>query len=65
MFNWYGGQGRALSVIDAANHQCTWGVLGAAVRALGEYMREGERGVGGCYFIISDGMREVALGTLG
>lgn len=73
MFNWYGQQGRALSIINADNHQCTWGVLGAAVLALGEWVRA-EEGVGGgaaawgwrgCYFVVSDGMREVAMGTLG
>ncbi|KAA6414976.1 MAG: hypothetical protein FRX48_01727 [Lasallia pustulata] len=51
MFNWYGRQGTALSLLDTDNHQCTWGVLGAAVAGLAEFMREGGMGVGGCILL--------------
>ncbi|KAA6416284.1 MAG: hypothetical protein FRX48_01004 [Lasallia pustulata] len=52
----------ALHVWNANNHQITYGVLGAAVSALLDYMQQ--RGWGDCTFSIFDGPMQVGRGQL-
>ena len=66
-----------LTAMNAANHQTTWGVLGAAVGALLDWVENaGEVGAaaagtgpglgsGAAYFDIWDGGREVGVGQVG
>ena len=58
-----GENGQSLVTWDMNNHQHTYGVLGAAVSALMDFMRE--RGVGEAVFSIFDGGNEVGAGLLG
>ena len=65
-----GGAARGLELYtqNYGNHQQTWGVLGAAVAALQEYMISCEWNLGGggsVQFSLYDGGHEVAVGTLG
>lgn len=48
---------------NANNHQQTWGVLGAAISALQDYMNQ--NGYGQAAFYIFDGGIEVATGRIG
>lgn len=75
IFEWNGPQSLRLQVVNANNHQTTWGVLGAAVQGLRDFMltwpdepaRITEANVDGyaCYFTIVDGGNVVSLGTFG
>lgn len=58
-----GDNGLALMTWNTNNHQQTYGVVGAAVSALMDFMRE--RGAGEASFSIFDGGREVGAGVLG
>lgn len=58
-----GDDGQALITWNTNNHQQTYGVLSAAVRALMDFMRE--NGVGEVVFSIYDGPNEVGAGVLG
>lgn len=60
----HGHMGCALHVWNSNNHQFSWGVLGAALRALWEYMNANAR-YGGADFEVYDGVNEVALGVIG
>ena len=55
--------GLALQAWNANNHQVTYGVLGAALSALADYMNLG--GWGSCTFSIWDGGNQVGLGQVG
>lgn len=59
-----GHAGCSLHVWNTDNHQITWGVLGAALRALWEYMYANGK-YGGASFEVFDGFHEVALGVIG
>lgn len=59
-----GHMGCSLHVWNTNNHQITWGVLGAALNALWEYMYANARH-GGADFEIYDGPNQVALGAIG
>lgn len=63
MVKWVGDENLLLSVKNAANHQVTWGVLGAALMALSDYMSE--FGYGAASFGIFDGASQVGQGTIG
>ena len=63
-FTFYGGQGLVLRVWDTNNHQATYGVLGAAMHALWDYMNS-QTTFGAGAFVIYDGAVEVGKGTIG
>lgn len=56
--------GVALWVRNSNNHQLTWGVLGNALAAVGEFFEEG-CGWGAVQSAIWDGGNEVAQGNIG
>ena len=56
--------GLAIHVWNANNHQVSWGVLGAALEALWDFMGSGGRW-GEVEFRILDGGVEVGVGVLG
>ena len=60
---WVGEDDLLLFVKNAANHQVTWGVLGEALMALGDYMSK--FGYGAATFAIFDGNSQVGQGTIG
>ena len=65
VFSWPPGVNNlALHVWDTNNHQVTWGVLGAALSALENFMGDSDEW-GGATFLIYDGGVEVATGVLG
>lgn len=64
MFRWLGPNGIELHTQNANNHQTTWGVLGAAVMALGDYMHSFDV-YGAVDFNIWDGSHQVGQGTIG
>ena len=53
-----------LRMANTNNHQLTWGVLGAAIDALGEYMHQAVTGPGEGWFSVFDGQNEVGMGTI-
>ena len=55
--------GIVLSVANANNHQTTWGVFGAAIAALADYMEQ-NRVFGTVTFNIFDGSNQVGEGTI-
>lgn len=55
--------GIVLSIANANNHQTTWGVLGAAIFAIGDYMNE-NRFFGRIIFNIFDGTHQVGQGSI-
>lgn len=55
--------GYSLRVWYSNNHQTTWGVLGAAIEAITDFM--GQYGFAGGSFFIYDGGNEVGEGILG
>ena len=56
-------RGMVLRVANANNHQTTWGVLGAAMRALANFVIE-HGGFDTADFVIYDGENQVAMGVL-
>ncbi|MCJ1305346.1 hypothetical protein MMC08_008160, partial [Hypocenomyce scalaris] len=62
-FSWQGNNGITLSTMNTNNHQNTWGVIGAAIIALQDFMQE--NGYGGATFSIWDGPNMVGRGWLG
>ncbi|KAA6408379.1 MAG: hypothetical protein FRX48_08121 [Lasallia pustulata] len=74
-FSWEGQESLMLQVVNADNHQTTWGVLGAAVSALRACMIASESGSAGqgsalrwgyaAYFSILDGDNVVGVGMIG
>ena len=58
-FFWVGENGVSLKTINTNNHQQTWGVLGAALYALGDFMYKLGAEAWECYFTIIDGNAEV------
>ena len=62
-FAWQGAGGMFLTTENSNNHQQTYGVLMAALKALHEFMSQ--RGFGAAYFSIFDGGREVGMGAVG
>lgn len=63
IIRWVGEDDLLLTVKNAENHQVTWGVLGAALIALGDYMSK--FGYGAATFAIFDGGSQVGQGTIG
>ncbi|MCJ1298275.1 hypothetical protein MMC08_001064 [Hypocenomyce scalaris] len=63
VFQWNGEMGLALNVANSNNLQTTWGVLGAALTALEDYMQS-QNVWGSAQFTIFDGANEVGQGTL-
>lgn len=61
-FNWMGINGIAVEAMNANNHQLTWGVLGAALKALKQYMES--NGYRQAHFDIYDGENMVGKGLL-
>lgn len=55
--------GIVLSIANANNHQTTWGVLGEAILAIGDYMNQ-NRSFGTIVFYIFDGSRQVGQGSI-
>lgn len=64
MFQWATNTGYVLQAWSSNNHQTTWGVLGAAVTALFNYMTAGNI-YGAVGFRIYDGLNEVGGGQIG
>lgn len=64
IFNMHDPTGLVLNVANANNHQTTWGVLGAALSALKDFVAE-SGGFTSATFEIFDGVNQVATGTLG
>lgn len=62
VFRWAGEEGLELRVHNANNHQTTYGVLGAAMSALVDYM--GQNGYAAGSFKIYDGTNYVGDGTI-
>lgn len=50
-------------VMNANNHQITWGVMGAAMQGLSGYMRTGQM-YGAATFDVWDGVNQVATGVV-
>ena len=63
-FNWAGAAGLVLRTANANNHQQTWGVLGAALDALGAFTQQNQMVAGAAIFSIFDGMNMVGLGSI-
>lgn len=55
-------EGMLVSILNANNHQVTWGVLQAAIEALGDYMDQ--YGYGSVTFQIYDGQNQVGQGSI-
>lgn len=64
-FVWEGAGGLYLRTDNVNNHQQTYGVLAAALRALRDYMGVGGVGFGAAWFNIFDGGVEVGIGAIG
>lgn len=62
-FNWNGENGLVLNAWGANNHQTTYGVLGAAIKALTSYFDA--HGYGRATFLIFDGPNQVGEGIVG
>lgn len=62
LFTMEGANDLELYVANANNHQQTYGVLAAAMWALGDYM--GRVGPGGVTFSVYDGANQVAQGSI-
>ena len=60
-----GAQALTLSARDANNHHLTWGVLGAALEAVRDYMIQSGHGFGTAYFQIYDGDNQTGQGSIG
>lgn len=61
-FNWMGINGIAVEAINANNHQLTWGVLAAALKAVKQYMEA--NGYRQAHFDIYDGENMVGKGLI-
>ena len=57
-------EGLGIWVKNSNNHQLTWGVLGTALVAIGDYFEQ-NGGWGAVQFRIWDGDNEVAIGRIG
>lgn len=55
-------EGMLVSIMNANNHQVTWGVLQAAIEALGDFMEQ--YGYGSVIFQIYDGPNQVGRGSI-
>ena len=55
--------GIVLSIANANNHQTTWGVLGAAILAIGDFMNQNHI-FGAVTFNIFDGTTQVGQGSI-
>ena len=55
--------GTVLRIANANNHQTTWGVLGAAMSALSNFVKE-HGGFDRADFVIFDGENKVAMGEI-
>lgn len=62
-FSWDGDHGLSLNAWSANNHQTTYGVLEAAIRALTSYFHA--HGYGRATFLIYDGKNQVGEGIVG
>lgn len=62
-FGWVGDNGLVLNAWGANNHQTTYGVLGAAIKALSGYFDA--HGYGRATFLIYDGQNQVGEGIVG
>ena len=60
---WHGTEWTIMETWNSKNHQTTWGVLGAALDALKDFMNE--NGWGAASFTVFDGVREVGEGYVG
>lgn len=60
-----GGDAITLSAYDANNHQLTWGVLGAALQAVRDFMSQSGNSFGMVYFAIFDGENQTGEGRIG
>ncbi len=60
-----GAQALTLLAEDANHHQLTWGVLGAALQAVKEYMSQSGNSFGTAYFSIYDGDNQTGKGSIG
>ena len=63
-FSWQGEHGVMLETFNTDNHQQTWGVLGAALYALWDFMQKIGTEAGACYFTIIDGNHQVGRGVI-
>jgi len=59
-----GAQALTLLAGDANHHQLTWGVLGAALQAVKEYMSQSGNSFGTAYFSIFDGDNQTGKGSI-
>ena len=53
-----------LRTINTNNHQLTWGILEAAINALGKYMSQAVMGPGEGYFSGVDGANKGGMGAV-
>ena len=56
--------GLELTFVDANNHQQTWGVVGSALMAIGEYFAQYLGAFGAITFAVFDGPHHVGTGAL-
>lgn len=63
-YRWLGARGLTLRAVDANNHQLTWGVLGAALEAVRDYMDHRGHSFGTAYFKIFDGENQTGEGSI-
>lgn len=63
-FFWAGKSGVNVHTVNVGNHQQTWGVLGAALFALGDFMFRIGMEAGACYFTIIDENNQVGRGAI-
>lgn len=56
--------GLELTFVDANNHQQTWGVVGSALMAIGEYFAQHLHSFGAITFAVFDGPHMVGTGAL-
>ena len=60
-----GADALTLWVYDANNHHLTWGVLGAALQALRDYMSQHGHAFGTVSFSVFDGENQTGQGFIG
>ena len=63
-FRRLGGDALTLTANDANNHHLTWGVLGAALEAVKNYMSQSDNRFGMVYFSIFDGENQTGHGSI-
>ena len=63
VFDWAVADELMHRTVNTNNHQ-TWGMLEAAINALGKYMSQAVMGPGEGYFSVVDGANKVGMGAV-